>query len=68
MINNYFITAEEVAEVLGIAKGTAYRIIKQWNEELKAKGFHAQSGRISRKYFEEKLYGYEDGGEKSASI
>lgn len=64
MNENYYIYAEEVAEILGVAKGTAYKFIKQWNEELKAKGFLVQPGRISRKFFKEKLYGYDDGGDE----
>lgn len=54
-----FITAAEMAETLGISKPYAYKIIKQLNEELEAKGFITIPGRISKKYFEEKFYGVE---------
>ena len=54
-----FITAAEMAEILGISKPYAYKIIKQLNEELEAKGFITIPGRISKKYFEEKFYGVE---------
>lgn len=54
-----FITAAEMAEILGISKPYAYKIIKQRNEELEAKGFITIPGRISKKYFEEKFYGVE---------
>ena len=54
-----FITAAEMAEILGISKPYAYKIIKQLNEELEAKGFITILGRISKKYFEEKFYGVE---------
>ena len=37
-----FITATEMAEILGISKPYAYKIIKQLNEELEAKGFIKQ--------------------------
>lgn len=51
-----FYRVEEVAEVLHISIPTAYRVIKQLNDELKAKGMITVSGRVSRKYFEEKVY------------
>lgn len=54
-----FITATEMAEILGISKPYAYKIIKQLNEELEAKGFITIPGRVSKKYFEEKFYGVE---------
>jgi predicted DNA-binding transcriptional regulator AlpA len=54
-----FITAAEMAEILGISKPYAYKIIKQLNEELEAKGFITIPGRVSKKYFEEKFYGAE---------
>ena len=33
-----YITAAEMAEMLGISKPYAYKLIKQMNEELDAKG------------------------------
>ncbi len=44
-------------EILGVSDGMAYRIIRQLNEELEAKGFHTVAGRVSRQYFEECYYG-----------
>lgn len=52
-----FITAKEVAKLLGISKSKAYAIIRELNEELSAKGFITVAGRVSRKFFEEKFYG-----------
>lgn len=46
--------AQEVADILEISKDYAYVIIRQFNEEMKAKGYYTQAGRISRKYFEER--------------
>jgi len=46
--------ATEVAELMNISKTSAYRIIKQFNEELEAKGFYVVAGRVSRKYFYER--------------
>lgn len=52
-----FIKADEVAEELGISKALAYRMIHNWNEELKAKNMTTVSGRVPRRYYEEQIYG-----------
>ncbi|MDE5584053.1 MAG: LysR family transcriptional regulator [Ruminococcus sp.] len=52
-----FIKADEVAEMLEISKAHAYKIIRQLNDELEAKSFITISGRVSRQYFLERLYG-----------
>ena len=39
MSDSIFVGAAEVAEVLGISKALAYRMIRDWNEELKKKGY-----------------------------
>lgn len=54
-----FVRAEEVAGVLGISKPYAYKLIRQLNEELKAKGFLTIAGRVNRQYFNERFYGTE---------
>lgn len=54
--NKLFIKADEIAAELGISKPYAYKLIRKLNEELSAKGFITISGRVSRKYFEEKIY------------
>ncbi|QUA54650.1 helix-turn-helix domain-containing protein [Aristaeella lactis] len=51
-----FMNAQEVAEYLGVSTSMAYKIIQQLNKELKAKGFITIAGKISRVYFEEKVY------------
>lgn len=55
--NTLFVTAGEIAEELGISKPFAYKLVRQMNEELEAKGFLTIAGRVSRKYYEEKFYG-----------
>lgn len=52
-----FMKADEVAVELGTSKPYAYKLIKKLNAELSEKGFITISGRVSRKYFEEKIYG-----------
>ena len=57
MEGTIFITAAEMAEMLGISKPYAYKLIKQMNEELDAKGFITIPGKVATKYFEEKFFG-----------
>lgn len=66
MSKNIFITTQELAEMLGISKPYAYKLIKQMNNELCDKGFITISGKVSRRYFEEKFYGME--GDNCACI
>ncbi len=56
MTNNTFMRVDEVAEVLGISKSYAYKIVKKLNDELKEKGFLTISGRVNKKYFMERVY------------
>ena len=67
MSNTVFIRAEEMAEELQISKALAYRMIKQWNEELRQRGYTTVRGRVSRRYYEEQIYGM-NGGEKNAGL
>lgn len=43
--------------MLEISKPYAYKIIKQMSSELREKGFITISGKVSRRYLEEKFYG-----------
>lgn len=43
--------AQEVADVMGISKAYAYKIIKKLNEELAKKGYITIQGKVNRKYF-----------------
>lgn len=54
-MENTFLKAEQVATVLGVSKSYAYRVIKDLNNQLKAKGYLTISGRVSKKYFMEKV-------------
>lgn len=56
--DSIYIDAETVAELLSISKGFSYKLIRQMNCELKNKGFITVAGKIPKKYFEEKCYGY----------
>ena len=57
MTQELFVRAEEVASELGISKPYAYKLVREMNEELKQKGFITIPGRVSRQYFEERIYG-----------
>lgn len=54
--NKLFINAGELSEILGVSIGFSYKLIRELNEELSQKGFLTISGRVSRKYFEHRLY------------
>lgn len=59
MNHNYMMTADDVANELGISKGHAYKMIRQLNEELQNSGFIVISGKIPRAFWEKKFYGYQ---------
>lgn len=50
-MENRFIRADDVARELDVSKPYAYKLIRQLNEELKAKGFVTIAGRVNRQYF-----------------
>lgn len=52
-----FMKVEDVAKELGISKSHAYKIMRLLNAELAEKGYITISGRVNRKYLEEKIYG-----------
>lgn len=54
-----FMKVDEVAQELGVSKSHAYKVIKLLNDELSAKGYITVAGRISRQYFNERVYGAE---------
>jgi len=51
-----YLNAAEVAEALGISESYAYKIMRQLNRELEAKGFLVVAGRVNKKYFCERTY------------
>jgi len=69
MANTVFIKATEIAEELGVSKAMAYRMIREWNEQLKARGYTTVTGRVSRQYYREQVYGLAAGKElQNASV
>lgn len=57
MENKRFLTAADVALYMDISVPMAYKIIRKLNDELVAAGYIIVSGRVSRTYFEKKIYG-----------
>ena len=54
------INANEIADLMGVSKATAYKIIRQLNAELKESGCRTIQGRVSREYFERAYFGTPD--------
>ncbi|MDO5540865.1 MAG: DNA-binding protein [Eubacteriales bacterium] len=49
-----FMTAREVAEIMGVSEGKAYGVIRELNTQLKAQGYITIAGKVNRTFFEEK--------------
>lgn len=56
-INKTFITAPEMAEIMGVSVGHAYKVIRSMNEELKKSGYLVIAGKVPKSYFEKRWYG-----------
>ena len=48
---------DDVCAILGVSKTYAYSLMREYNKELKAKGYIVVSGKISTKFLAEKIYG-----------
>ena len=55
MASNTFMRVEDVAQELGVSKSYAYKVVRKLNAELKDMGYLTVAGRISKKYFLEKV-------------
>lgn len=53
-----FITAPEMATMLGISTGHAYKLIRTLNQELKQSGYLVIAGKVPKTYFEKRWFGY----------
>lgn len=53
-----YITAAELAEVMGVSNGHAYKLIREMNAELKKQGYLTIAGKLPRAYLEKCLYGF----------
>lgn len=59
MEQKMYYTAQEIAQMLGISQGKAYKILREMNAQLKNKGYLTIPGKIPTEYFREKWYGAE---------
>ncbi len=57
--NKIYITASELSELLGVSLGHAYKMIRSMNKELEKSGYIIVAGKLPRKYFEKRWFGYD---------
>jgi prophage antirepressor-like protein len=57
--NKIYLTANDLASMLGISVGHAYKIIRRMNNDLEQQGYLVISGKLPRKYFEKHWFGME---------
>lgn len=58
MQNTILIGADEIAKRLDVSKAFAYKVVRDLNNELKQRGYIVIAGKVSRRFFEERFYGY----------
>ncbi len=59
-MNEKFLEVGDVMQILGISRSAAYKLMRQINSELEKKGYIVIRRKVSRKYFEERIYGMSD--------
>lgn len=57
-----YMTAADVAEVVGVSLGKAYDLIRKMNAELEAGGYLTVAGKVPTGFFKKKYYGFEEDG------
>lgn len=55
-----FYTVKDVMKILQVKEAKAYKIIRKLNEELEQRGYIVVSGKVPKRYFDEKVYINED--------
>lgn len=56
MENKQFLNVNDVADYMDVSVPMAYKIIRRLNNELSSQGYIIVAGKISRAYFEQKIY------------
>lgn len=51
------LNVRDVMQLLEVSESKSYDIIRTLNRELSAKGYLTIPGKVSKKFFEEKVYG-----------
>jgi hypothetical protein len=54
MPDKLFLNADDIVEIMRIAKSTAYKLMQQLNKELEAKGYIVICGKVPTQYFFER--------------
>lgn len=57
MLSKNFLTVSDVAEYMGVSNSKAYKIVQGLNNELKSQGYITVAGKVSRLYFQKKVFG-----------
>ena len=50
-----YMDVDDVCAILGVSKAYAYNLMREYNKELKAKGYIVVAGKISTKFLAEKM-------------
>lgn len=53
---SYFMTVAEVSKELGVSRSSAYKIIRELNEELMAQGYMVITGKVIKEYLDERFH------------
>lgn len=56
MEKKLFYNVNDIIELYGVKKSSAYRIIQEINEELSKQGFYTQRGVVNAEYFRKRVY------------
>ena len=59
-MKSVFYTAQEVADILGVSRTKAYKIVKELNIELREKGYIIIAGKVPKRYFEQRCYAFNE--------
>ena len=52
-----YYSAKDIVDMLDISKASAYKLIRQMNNELQSSGYIILQGKVPRAYFNQKWYG-----------
>ena len=52
-----FLNASDVADYMDVSIPMAYKIIRRLNDELEEQGYLTVSSKVSKRYFEQQIYG-----------
>ncbi len=56
MEKKLFYNVNDIIELYGVKKSSAYRLIQELNEELSNQGFYTQRGVVNAEYFRKRVY------------